>query len=56
MIQFIASMFVGIAMFIEHHVVCNKDILFAMITLFLTQLIPLLTHPDGFVGGLWVHF
>lgn len=50
------SFFVGIAMFVEHHLLCNKDLLQSALALFFTQLVCLCTHPDGIMGGLWVHF
>eukprot|EP00801_Mesodinium_rubrum_P003938 Mrub_03939.p1 GENE.Mrub_03939~~Mrub_03939.p1 ORF type:complete len:431 (+),score=35.68 Mrub_03939:66-1295(+) len=55
-LQLVASFFVGIAMYIEHHVICNKDLLMATFTIFITQFVCVFTHPMGYVDGLWVHF
>jgi len=56
LIQLIASLFVGIAMYIEHHLLCLKDLFPATIAILFTQFLPLITHPEGLISGLWVHF
>jgi linoleoyl-CoA desaturase len=55
-IQLIMSWLLGIAMFIEHHLVDRKLVVQGGVCFFLTQLLPIFTHPDGWQAGLWVHF
>jgi len=55
-IETVMSCFLGIAMWIEQHVMKGELLLQSTFILFASQLAPLFIHPDGFYTGLAVHF
>eukprot|EP00930_Biecheleria_cincta_P049993 TRINITY_DN35185_c0_g1_i1.p1 TRINITY_DN35185_c0_g1~~TRINITY_DN35185_c0_g1_i1.p1 ORF type:complete len:436 (+),score=61.53 TRINITY_DN35185_c0_g1_i1:76-1383(+) len=56
LIESIASLFLGPAMWIDNHLLKGKLVLMSTFVLFATQFAPLVLHPDGFYAGLLVHF
>lgn len=55
-LEIVMSLFSGVAMWIDNHLLKGKSVLMSTFMIFTTQFAPMFLHPDGFYAGLFVHF